>query len=301
MGIEIALARTDGVGVVPALDPPVPFRRTQAELETGTHSVDGVSTTKRPDAISSDYLVSHSPGPVELADLSEGPWDRVWRARVDHDSDEVLISRSNEQNDGWDPEEVLFSVDSGAGGPLLETDLTFDGEGRPVFCASRGGDVWVRFFDPSEGSSGEYVFVDVGEGRNPRVVFTDPLNPEESELLVLFVRDGSVRFRSLEDGFSEEDDTEIPADADTYLERVYRGSYRVHLVLSQRDPQTHSYDLSREISTLYPVGSQEELLPNPASFSGGSLEEAVIRYEIGVEEVVGHSAQFLSGSIVDES
>ena len=72
------------VAIVPPPIEPIPgVREYQIDFETEGHQLDGLSTTRRPDAASLDYRTAFTMGPVALGDTSEGLIEWTWRARCE--------------------------------------------------------------------------------------------------------------------------------------------------------------------------------------------------------------------------
>lgn len=144
------------------------MREFQAEFESAAHVLDGTSTSRRPDAVSLDYLRAFSLGPVALGDDSEGIEDWIWYTRAD--AANIYIARRNVGNTGWDAETVLFAY---TGAAIDELSLAFTIEGYPVVVMERATgtagapEVWFVWRDPVLLS---YELVLVGSGRTPRVV-----------------------------------------------------------------------------------------------------------------------------------
>lgn len=135
--------------VEPPAEPPPPpgeegTRQYESEFETPTYGLLRASTTRRPDAVSLDYLTALAEGPVDIGDMSQGYNVRSWYVRVDGAL--VWICRGNAANNTWEPERPLFSYAP----PLIEEmDFCFDSLGHPVIVAERptgsmgAPEVWV--------------------------------------------------------------------------------------------------------------------------------------------------------------
>lgn len=139
----------------------------------------GTSITRRPDAISFDYLTAHTVGPIALGDTSAGIVAWVWKARATTTG--VYVARENATRDGWLPETLLFNY---GGAPIDEMDFCFDQNGQPIVAADRAGVLWIYYPDITLGG---YGFRSFGAGRTPRVVLDDPLDVNGSDVLVFYV------------------------------------------------------------------------------------------------------------------
>lgn len=125
----------------------------QADFETAGHGLLEASTTRRPDAVSLDYLTAWSLGPAAVADLSEGRESRLWRARI-LEQGEVLLVRSTVTRDAWIDEEEAAILVYPAELPVEELTLGFTAAGDWVVVAQRatgtGGDpeIWIASSNP---------------------------------------------------------------------------------------------------------------------------------------------------------
>jgi hypothetical protein len=276
-------------------------RRFQADFETPAHCVDGLSTVRRPDAISADYLLATSPGPIALNDPSAGTWARTWKAWVDNDSGEVWIAGAALEGMGWAPETLLFSftVD---GDPILELDLAFDQNGSPILVAQRGGNLWIHFFDPTaDEGQGANVFEDFGPGRTPRVVLDDPRDTVSSDVVALYLVDDDLKWRAQRDRYADEYGTTLDPQEHRFLERAYRNGNRVQVIQSVRDPETGAYTLEVLSTTLFPYRANPEPFgPAPPAFLDGQLTEVVQVAPDADLEVVEPGVLFLVGGVLVE-
>lgn len=120
----------------PEPEPPEPgpagTREYKEEFETEDFGVDGTSTTRRPDAISWDYLTAYAPGPADIGDPGSGPDARRWRVVARPTA--IILQRMNVDNNGWEPERLVHAYD---GPPVLEISLAFDFRGYPVIVMER--------------------------------------------------------------------------------------------------------------------------------------------------------------------
>ena len=139
----------------------------------------GTSIVRRPDAISFDYLIAHTVGPIAVGDTSDGIVSWVWQARATPTG--VYITRSNTTRDGWNAETLLFGY---GGAPIAEVDFAFDQNGQPIIVAEIGAALWIYYNDITLGG---YGFRSFGAGRTPRVVLDDPNDTVGSDVLVFYV------------------------------------------------------------------------------------------------------------------
>jgi hypothetical protein len=238
--------------------PPVALgpREFQEDFATLTHVNDRTSTTRRPDAVSLDYLTAYAMGPVDLGDDSEGHQARRWyvRAEVIAGDPSVLITRADAGNTAWEAEDLLFQY---AGLPIVEASLAFSEDGWPVVACERptgpGGsaEVWIYYrrlslappFDP------EFVFENMGAGRTPRVVldrfpYVGTHCPPDVDVQLCYLKPGEgVKRREQRERFETEHDTALTDDTNLFLELfVPMESLRVlRLWYVRRNPITGRY------------------------------------------------------------
>jgi hypothetical protein len=213
---------------------------------------DGTSKTKRPDAVSLDYLTSHMMGPVALQDPSEGVFAYAWRARLV--GEDVLVSR--EEDEGWGNETVLLSIVDGLGA-VRALDLGFTQSGDPVLAFERStgpagsSEIWIYFYDPTVPG---FILADFGEGRNPRVTIDQPHGTATSDVQVFYISDitGLVH-RQQRDRYEIEYFIRV-ADEDTFLEEaLIREDRRLELVIAVRDQEAGQYTLTSIATVLPPI------------------------------------------------
>lgn len=246
------------------------IREYQVDFETASHHLDLTTTTRRPDAVSQDYRLAYAPGPVALADLSDG-WDTwVWRARAEPGA--VYLARENDARTGWNAEQLLTTY---AGADIVELDLAFTEEGTAVVVAERAtgtagaAQVHVYWYNPHWAIL-DYQWLNVGNGRTPRCVLDlfpvtvggTNVCPPDADVQVFYMKPGTGMVRREQ---STAYGTEYPgALADStkvYLERAYRTTdRRVSVSYSQRNTVTGRYQLSRVNSKRY----RDSLLSRPS-------------------------------------
>ncbi len=137
--------------------------------------------------------VSRHWGPLALQDPSQGLAVKLWQARIEQGSDEILLSAFGVPEYVWH----THGVD------VLEVSLAFDQNARPLVAfADVNGDSWLRWFDPAPNDVVDYAL----DGVTPRVTLDDhrPFNGANSDVILGYVRDGIVRYRQLRDRFTVE-------------------------------------------------------------------------------------------------
>ena len=155
------------------------IRERYADFLADLGALNGASITRRPDAISFDYLTAFTVGPIALGDTSDGIVSWVWRVRCDATT--VYAARENATRDGWLAETVVFVY---GGSAIDELDVCFDQNGQAVIVAERASTLWIYYNDVTLGG---YGFRNFGAGRTPRAVLDDPLDVVGSDVLVFFV------------------------------------------------------------------------------------------------------------------
>src|SRR3982751_3310858 len=122
---EVSIA----IGVAGTLTP----REYKADFDSPVARLDdGLSTDRRPDSISYDYLTAFSLGPIQLGDFSAGPINRAWKIRVS--SNTVFSSRQNDAGNGFEDEQIVFTF-TGLG--ATEIDVAFDQSAHILVCMER--------------------------------------------------------------------------------------------------------------------------------------------------------------------
>lgn len=258
---------------------------------------DGGSLTKRPDAISVDYLTGFAVGPRQIGDPSQGLLNRVWRVRAT--LSEVWVSRANDENTAWEAEVLLFSY---AGLPIVEVDLAFDQNGAVTVCAERytgvgtTPEVWLYWLDSRLSA---YVFVSVCAGRTPRILLDDPQFVTESDLLLFYVSDpdDAVEFRFERDYYTQVFDTPLVGAAGLFLEEVALAQdRRLHVVYGRHDPEAGQYTVQPLESAPYPAHADDGMLP-----SGRLQQLSTITYILVYDDLdsVRPSGRLVTLSVID--
>lgn len=252
-------------------------REYQHEFETEAHYKLGTSTSRRPDAVSLDYLTCFTIGPIREGDVSQGMLHSVWRVRAVDNS--VLVSRENDDKTAWEDEVELFSYE---GAPILEIDAAFEQNGRLVVCAERAtfiddsSEIWLYWYDPTVPG---FVFSNLGSGRTPRALLDDPFNVQDSDVLLLYVSDldDSVVLRQQRDRYEDEILVPIGSVGGKYLEEVAKArDGRLHVIYSSRDIPTGKYFLATLESTLYGFYLEANSMTASADAVSGELVVVVI-------------------------
>lgn len=241
------------------------------------------SKTRRPDALTFDYLTAFCPGPVANGDVSQGVVPFAWRCRVENPSafdftGRVYISRENDTHDGWEPEVELFTF---TGDRIDEVDIAFEQAGRPVVCAERSGHVWLYWFNTV---SSAFEFTDFGIGRTPRVILDNPLNTSDSDVLLFYLSVTKLVLLQQRDRYTVEIETPFGVDDSYFIEDVVKmRDSRIRVLLSRRDSTTGKYSSSFIDSTLYPVVVIEEGFTPNVSFLDASLVSVIIDSALDVD------------------
>ncbi|MEP6990071.1 MAG: hypothetical protein ABJA80_04005 [bacterium] len=246
------------------------LRTSLADFTADAPVLVGTSITRRPDAISFDYLTAHTVGPIGVGDPSDGIVSWVWKARATATA--VYLARENATRDGWLAETLLFNY---AGTAIDEMDFCFDQNGQPVVVAELGGHVWIYYNDITLGG---YGFRDFGVGRCARVLLDDPLDVVGSDVLVFYVDASGIVYRQQRERYGTVRATVALAGvtiADLYLEDAVRTpDGRVSILYAVRDEPTFSYAFGRIDTVLYPYHAPfegEAMVETLASRSGALL------------------------------
>lgn len=255
--------------------------RERAADFVGLEDFAGVSTERRPDAVSYDYLSAFTWGPSAVAVTDDGLLNRLWYARDAGGT--IYLARENEARDGWDPEVELFTYE---GDPIQELDIAFEQNARAIIAAQRNdNELWIYYFDPRAEGGARYAFEPFGEGRCPRCLLDEPNNPEfSSDVLVFYCQESTDRlmFRAQIDRYAVEYPGPLAGVRDTYLEDVFLArENRIGLVYSVRHQGTGRYTLHTLFSALYPIWMQPEGLDGGGSLE--SLELVLVVIERGIE------------------
>jgi hypothetical protein len=164
----------------------------------------------------------------------------------------VYICRENDARNGWDPEVVLFDP----GVPLVEVDMAFDQNGRPFACAEVAGEdgpeVWLYWYNSV---LGDFEFAKMADGRNPRLVLDDPVNTDESDVLLYYISDvvNHLCYRVQRELYAIENLTPITRVSNYFLEDVALSrQFRLLILGSVRDPLYGTYGLAKLESAPYP-------------------------------------------------
>lgn len=196
----------------PSFDSPATaIREFQEDFETPQHTVIAASTTRRPDAVSFDYMRAAAPGPTALGDVSLGPTVRKWKVRCLGDT--VYIARANPTNTDWEAETVLFTFANAIADPIVELDFAFTQAGTAVVVAERPSGLWLYWFDPTVPGN---VFVNLGVGRTPKCVLDqDDPRDSNSDVLIFYINndahagDGAICYRVQRERYATEHETPI--------------------------------------------------------------------------------------------
>ena len=232
------------------------LRQFLADFMVAGYQLVRTSLTRRPDAVSFDYLWSAAYGPVALGDTSQGPLARAWYARADATT--VYVARANGANDAWEAESVLFSY---TGAPILEMDLSFEQSGRAVVCAERAtgpagaSDVWLYWYDPTLLPTPGFTFENKGPGAYPRCVLDDVENTEDADVQVVYLKPGTGLVRlEQRDRYATEFASPLVDVTDRYIEDfVMTVGRRLRAEGTLHDTLTGTYSRWVLESLLYPI------------------------------------------------
>lgn len=130
-------------------------------------------------------FISRHWGPVAIQDPSEGLLVRLWQARNQRDGI-IRVSAPGVDEVEWYDHGVV----------IHELSFAFDQNANPVVVwQDENGDSWLRWFDPIEAA---YVVDAANYAITPRVTLDDarPFNIIDSDVIMGYVREGLVRYRS---------------------------------------------------------------------------------------------------------
>lgn len=257
-------------------DNPYPLGRREAQADFVGHRTGNVSITKRPDAISFDYLTSFSMGPRAFGDISTGATDRPWRVRADNALKQVFLAKTDDTGTAWMAETLLFSF---AGVDIEEIDLAFDQSGNALVCMERnsgaGGakEVWLYWFKPT---AGMFVLEMLEAGRTPRILLDNPPDPTNSDVILFYLKTGvGLVYRVQREVYAVVHATPHIIEPDWYVEDAfYTKGYRVAVFLSHHSGKT--YGKKRLETTLMPVFIQHEDLKMFGWAVNGTLVRTLI-------------------------
>lgn len=263
----------------------------QADFQTGNDEYTGTSSTRRPDAISLDYLTAFCVGPEAEGDASLGLFRRAWRVRCVNDAGggTVYLSRSSAlvpEAGVWEAETELLVF---AGAAVLEVDVAFEQAGRAVVCMERATgaegapEVWLYWYDPRIPG---FTLENLGAGRNPRILLDNPENPAESDVLLFYISDPNDRLEMRQQGefYATVHATPIENVAQVYCEEVaFARDNRLHVVLSVRDVASGRYALAALESAPYPVRMHEVLDVRMGLLSALATREGFVVEPGGIE------------------
>lgn len=285
-------------------------RQFQEDFETGTQHNLGTSTTRRPDAVSVDYLTAFSMGPIGVENVSQGVEARRWKARATHDgvdNGQVYLSRGNAANNTWEDETLLFEYE---GVPIVEMDLAFTLEGSPVIVASRlsgtlaAEHVWQYWLDSIYPG---YFFTDRGVGRTPRCaldlfpfVGAAHICPPEVDVQVVYLKPGTGLVRlEQRDRYTVEYGSPLGYSANRFLEEFFPSSLgrRMVIAYSERNPVLGTYS----IKFLYSVPYDDSLLRRPLFANWSDVGHDFYRSGDGLWRVsAGSDDQYVRVEVQDD-
>jgi hypothetical protein len=238
-----------------------------------------VSLTRRPGALTLDYLTCFTIGPKNLADTTAGAVDRAWKIRYDAPTKSFYAARANDTNTDWLPETFLFTH---VGDPFDEIDAAFDQQAHIVVAGQRTGHVWIYYFN---GLIGDFAFEDFGAGRTPKILLDNPFDVSNSDVLVFYIDDAAnkIKFRQQRDRYLVAYDTPAAGDlANSYIEDAIRSrDFRIHVYWSTRHDLTGKYTLDHIETTMFPAPIwPEDFLTALADIApGGDLRKILLIFD----------------------
>lgn len=257
------------------------------------------SKTRRPDALTFDYLTAFCPGPVANGDTSQGVISFAWRCRVDNPSifdltGRVYISRQNDTGNDWEPEVELFTF---TGDRIDEIDIAFEQAGRPVVCAERNGHIWLYWYNTI---SAAFEFTDFAVGRTPRVILDAPFNITSSDVLLFYLSASNLVFRQQQDRYGNEIVTPFPVDENYFIEDVVKlRDSRIRVDLSHRNSTSGKYTYETITSTLYPLVIGPDSVEPALSFVSADLVVVIIEEVLFDIDSLDPSFAFVSGILAE--
>jgi hypothetical protein len=268
------------------------FAETQEDFyASGTYKVQGASIEVRPDAISLDYHTAYTYGPTEQGSSDSGIVEKVWRASVkeSNNTGSIYLARQTDDGTNWRNTASLFTYDATI--PIDEIDLAFAADARAIISAQRktgnpailsGSEIWLYWFNPVQQ---QFVFEKIGVGKTPRVVMDSPSTPEDSDVLLFYVKNdvGHIYYRQQRDQYAIE--RWIPAPTPSSVSGTLMGSLSGTLSGSFTGSAIGSF---RGILT----GTFEgRIIGTGSGISTGSL------YEVGTFAFTGSMDGTLTGSL----
>lgn len=271
-------------------------REFQNEFEDPETVISGrASTSRRPDALTFDYLTAFSLGPVAIADVTGGVVDRAWYVRCDNVTKTVYIASSNSAKTAWLTETILFQF---VGEDINELDLAFEQAARAVVCAERtilgSKEVWMYWFDPGVS---DFVFEKFDDGRTPRVVLDDVEDTSGSDIQLMYFKSGEglVR-REQRDAYAVMYNTPILDNDNYFLEELaITKSRRMAAIYSFHDTVIGRWFLLRLQSALYPVYPRDEFTA-VWDILDGSLIVVLIEHSLFDKDTFDSGLDFLTAS-----
>lgn len=260
------------------------FVDSQAQIESPKAELDaGLSTTRRPGALTFDYLTAYSLGPESIGAADTGILGWAWYVRAE--SGTVFFARSNDSYDGWDDEVVLFNF---SGADIAELDVAFEENGRIVVVAERPtgpsgtAEVWIYWFNPTAGA---FVFEKLDTGRTPRVVLDNPNDTTIADVQVAYMQDGAgLLTRRQSEDYTPSHTSVFTDSTDWYLEEFARNrGNRLVAILSKRSGD--EYYLDRIESTLYPVYPSDVMTMAAKVSTASALDTVALLYSMDHEQL----------------
>lgn len=261
--------------------------KTEFESPLGGVTVVNLTTDLRPDALSPDYRVAYTYGPINIGDTTAGMLNRIWyvTATTGSSTSDVILSRA--EGAGYSTQSVLFSFDRNVTGTIKEIDLAFSIDGRPVVCAEltngASSSIALYWYNPIISNFQFSVFD--SSGSTPRVLLDEPSGVGTNDIL-LFYMSGSqnvVRYRQQRDQYATVYSipllTSASVSESTYVEDVAKlDDSRLCIYYSRHNSTTARWTLSRLESVLYPFPVVGDFLTSSISIQSGAFSNVSIKY-----------------------
>lgn len=263
VGISRIVVRTIGLFTAPvttaASDPyDNELVDTQLEIEDLKAIIPaGLSTTRRPGALTFDYLTAFTLGPATIGSALGGATEHAWYVRTEDNT--VYYARSNVAYNGWEAEQILFTF---AGAEITELDTAFEQNGRIVVSAERptgiagAAQIWLYWYKPSLAA---FTFEVIDSGRTPRIVLDNPNDTTISDIQLGYFKDGvGLVTRRQAELYAIQQPTVHTESVNWFLEEFARNrGNRLVAIMSHRSGDR--YSLGRIESTLYPFYPTSEV------------------------------------------
>lgn len=186
---------------------------------------DNIDLTSRPYCGFLPKTTSFDLGPIAQSDTSAGLNAYIWRARVE--GGDVYVCRADLARTAWGAEILAFVADDSESPNVPEVSITFDQNGKLVIAFTKGGKVYLWWFDPTISAT---RITEIAAGRNPIVYLDDRVQmfSGDSDVLLFMVQpqlDRMIYVRQ-RDRYETAYDMGIDHVKTKYFERVMMGTDR---------------------------------------------------------------------------